>query len=429
MGKNDWPKVSLGDIAKEVTVGHVGPMVSEYVAEGIPFLRSQNVERLRIDLQDTKFIAPSFHNRLKKSALSPGDVVIVRTGKPGACAVIPKSLPISNCSDLVIVRPGPNLDSRFLAYYVDSVAAQIISAYQVGAVQQHFNVRSARNLKLALPPLPEQEAIASILYSLDDRIELNRRVNDTLEATARAIFKSWFVDFDPVRAKAERRQPFGMNAETAVLFPNSFEDSVLGRIPKGWKTTGLDQIASFLNGLALQKFPANGDDFLPAIKIAQLRRGTSEGADRISREIPADYIVHDGDVLFSWSGSLEVIVWCGGPGALNQHLFKVSSADYPKWFYYYWTKEHLADFQHIAAGKATTMGHIQRHHLSDAKVIVPPQPLVHEADRIISPIFQLRIMNSLESRTLASLRDALLPKLVSGEIHIKDAEKIVEERV
>jgi type I restriction enzyme, S subunit len=218
MGTTNWPQVRLADVAADVTVGHVGPMASEYVDEGIPFLRSQNVERLRINLADVKFITSEFHAKLRKSALSPGDVVIVRTGKPGACAVMPESLPVSNCSDLVIVRPGPNLDSRFLAYYINSRAAYEVSAYQVGAVQQHFNVESARNLRLNLPKLSEQQSIADILGTLDDKIELNRRMNETLEAMARAIFKSWFVDFDPVRAKAEGRQPFGMDAATAALF-------------------------------------------------------------------------------------------------------------------------------------------------------------------------------------------------------------------
>jgi type I restriction enzyme, S subunit len=244
MGSSIWKDVSLGAIAAEVTVGHVGPMASEYVEEGIPFLRSQNVERLRIKLADVKFISPEFHAKLKKSALSPGDVVIVRTGKPGACAVMPESLPVSNCSDLVIVRPGPNLDPRFLAYYINSQSAHDVTAYQVGAVQQHFNVESARNLKLNLPPLKGQQAIVHILGTLDDKIELNRRMNETLGAMARAIFKSWFVDFDPVRAKMEGRQPFGMDAATAALFPDSFQDSPLGKIPKGWQVDEIRARAS-----------------------------------------------------------------------------------------------------------------------------------------------------------------------------------------
>ncbi|MDI9432220.1 MAG: restriction endonuclease subunit S [Planctomycetota bacterium] len=268
---------------------------------------------------------------------------------------------------------------------------------------------------------------------MDDKIELNRRMNRTLEAMARAIFQSWFVNFDPVRAKlalskaegAAGQQPPGLNPEIAALFPDAFEESELGQIPKGWKVESLDKTAHFLNGLALQKYPPTGEETLPVIKIAQLRSGNTAGADRCNTDVPAEYVVEDGDVLFSWSGSLECVLWTGGNGALNQHLFKVTSAQYPKWFYYLWIHYHLPQFRHIAAGKATTMGHIQRHHLSDAKVIVPGQPLDGLTSDLLGPIIERIVQNNIQSRTLADLRDTLLPKLISGELRVPDAERIV----
>ena len=159
----EWREVVLEDVVKDVTVGHVGPMASEYVTAGIPFFRSQNIERLRINTVDLKFISAEFHERLKKSALSPGDVVVVRTGKPGACAVIPENFPVANCSDLVIVRCGEQVNPRFLAFYMNSVAAHHVDSHLVGAVQQHFNVGSARKLTMRLPEFWEQNAIARIL--------------------------------------------------------------------------------------------------------------------------------------------------------------------------------------------------------------------------------------------------------------------------
>jgi len=180
-----------------------------------------------------------------------------------------------------------------------------------------LNREAAHTRKIRVPPLAEQRAIAHILGSLDDKIELNRRMNETLEAMARALFQSWFVDFDPVRAKAEGRQPAGMDAATAALFPDSFEQSELGEVPRGWRIVPLDRVATFLNGLALQKFPPQGDRYLPVIKIAQLRQGSTEGSDRASADLVPAYVVDDGDLLFSWSGSLEVAIWCGGRGALN----------------------------------------------------------------------------------------------------------------
>ena len=191
----------------------------------------------------------------------------------------------------------------------NSVAAHHVDSHLVGAVQQHFNVGSARTMLMQLPPLPEQRAIAHILGTLDDKIELNRRMNETLEAMARALFKSWFVDFDPVRAKAQGRDP-GPPPALAALFPDSFEDSELGEIPKGWEVRSLDAIANFLNGLALQNYPPDDDDWLPVIKIATAC-GTLRWRGSMYCLIPGPYIVEDGDVVFSWSGSLEIEIWCG----------------------------------------------------------------------------------------------------------------------
>ncbi|MDP9311309.1 MAG: restriction endonuclease subunit S, partial [Chloroflexota bacterium] len=168
-------------------------------------------------------------------------------------------------------------------------------------------------------------------------------------------------------------------------------------------------------------------EYLPVIKIAELRRGVTESSGKASPTIPNKYIIDDGDVLFSWSGSLEVVIWCGGRGALNQHLFKVTSANYPKWFYYLWTKAHLSDFQAVAASKATTMGHIQRHHLTAAKVLVPPPDLVSSMTSILEPLLERIVANNLETRTLSTMRDVLLPTLLSGEVRVRDAEHIVEE--
>ena len=220
----------------------------------------------------------------------------------------------------------------------------------------------------------------------------------------------------------------GLPAHLYDLFPDRLVDSELGEIPEGWGVKGLDEIARFLNGLALQKYPPTDNRSLPVIKIAQLRAGNTSGADQASADISPEYVVDDGDILFSWSGSLECVVWTGGKGALNQHLFKVSSDGYPRWLCYFAVHMHLEDFRRIAAGKATTMGHIQRHHLSDARLAVPPVALLGIMDSYISPTFEASWKQNLESRTLAALRDTLLPKLISGALRVKDAERFLRER-
>jgi len=325
-----------------------------------------------------------------------------------------------------VLRPQVQMIApRFLyACVFSQTFTEYLVSREKGAAYPAVSPEDIGNAVIPLPPLKEQAAIASILGALDDKIELNQTMNQTLEATARTIFKSWFVDFDPVRAKAAGQPPPGLKPEIAALFPDSLDDSELGEIPKGWKILGLSDIATFLNGLALQKYPPGDGGSLPVIKIAQLRKGSTEDADRAGVKLDASYIVDDGDVLFSWSGSLECVLWTGGRGALNQHLFKVTSDCFSKWFYYLWIHEHLPAFRHIAAAKATTMGHIQRHHLAEAKVVIPSSMVLRRANQIIEPLIDAAISRSLECRQLAMLRDTLLPALVSGQLTIADAERI-----
>jgi len=322
-----------------------------------------------------------------------------------------------------VLKENGKSNIRFLSY---ALQVADIHSFLTGSTIPKLTKANLDKIPIYLPNKKEQSVIAEVLGALDDKIELNRKMNATLEAMARALFKSWFVDFDPVRAKSEGREPFGMDADTAALFPSRLVPSALGDIPEGWERRSLSQTANFLNGLALQKFPATGAEFLPVIKIAQIRQGNaSDGADKASASIPEAYIVNNGDVLFSWSGSLLQVLWTGGKGALNQHLFKVTSDKYPKWFYYLWVDEHMAWFQSVAASKATTMGHIQRMHLDQASVLVPPKALLKKMDDMFAPSFTKRLELGIENKKLLELRDYLLPKLISGEIRIPDAEKMV----
>jgi type I restriction enzyme S subunit len=248
-----------------------------------------------------------------------------------------------------------------------------------------------------------QKKVMGILHSLDDKIEVNRRINDNLEQQAQALFKSWFVDFEPFK-------------------DGEFVESELGMIPKGWRILSLTHIANFLNGLAMQNFRPDGlDKGIPVLKIKELGQGRCDSSsDLCSSSIDAQYKIGDGDVIFSWSGTLLVDLWCGGLCGLNQHLFKVTSKDYPKWFYYLWTKEHLKNFIHIAKDKAVTMGHIKRSHLEEAKVLLPPMNVLDCMTNMMHPILEETIVRKIESRRLSSLRDTLLPRLMSGELKIND---------
>lgn len=169
----------------------------------------------------------------------------------------------------------------------------------------------------------------------------------------------------------------------------------------------------------MQKYPAESElEYLPVIKIRELKNGITDTTDKASINIPEEYVLKDGDVVFSWSGSLEVVIWCFGPGALNQHLFKVTSDHYPKWFYYQWIKYFLPSFQNIAADKAVTMGHIKRGHLTEASVLVPDEKTLSKMNNLMSPIIEMIINNSIESQNLIKMRETLLPRLMSGMIRV-----------
>jgi type I restriction enzyme S subunit len=193
-------------------------------------------------------------------------------------------------------------------------------------------------------------------------------------------------------------------------------------VPEGWELKPIAKIATFLNGLALQKYPPRGDgDDLRVIKIAQLRKGSTKGADWANGDVPEEFVIHDSDLLFSWSGTLEATFWFGGTGALNQHLFKVTSERYPSWFCLLWIRQHLPWFRSIAASKATTMGHIKRGHLHEAQVVIPSVEVLRAANLAIGPLYELHAQIMMESRQLAKMRDFLLPRLLSGDVRVQVA--------
>ena len=183
-------------------------------------------------------------------------------------------------------------------------------------------------------------------------------------------------------------------------------------------------IADYLNGLAMQKYRPTADESgIPVLKIKELRQSfCDDNSELCSPSIKSDYIIHDGDVIFSWSGSLLVDLWCGGICGLNQHLFKVTSSKYDKWFYYAWTKHHLYHFVAVAADKATTMGHIKRDELAKAEVLIPNETDYNRIGALLQPIYEMIISSRIENKKLAATRDTLLPKLMNGEIDMSEVD-------
>ena len=322
---------------------------------------------------------------------------------------------------LVEIREGVEADKRFLFYRLRAGDYRHhILATASGSTVRHTSPGRIQEFETKLPAIAEQRAIADVLGSLDDKIEQNQRTARALELLACTIFRAWFVDFEPVKAKATGTVSFSSMPQ--IIFdalPTRFVDSETGPVPEGWEVKTIASIATFLNGLALQKYPPRGDgEDLRVIKIAELRKGSAEGAAWANGDVAERYVVDDGDLLFSWSGTLEAAFWFGGRGALNQHLFKVTSSRFPSWFCFHWIRQHLPWFRAIAASKATTMGHIKRGHLQETLVVVPSTEILHEANEVIGPMYELLGQLMIESRKLASMRDSLLPKLLSGEVGV-----------
>ncbi len=448
--ENEWSKTPYGrvsadfciDLLSDLCVPNIGiqtgPFGSQlhqgdYVQFGTPIITVEHLSENRIKNVNTPKVSDADRNRLSRYQLKKGDIVFSRVGSVDRRALVRENeegwLFSGRC---LRVRPDPNkINSEYLSYFFGlSAFKEHIRSIAVGATMPSLNTSLLGSIVVPyLPNIDDQRAIAHILGTLDEKIEFNRKQNETLEAMARTLFKAWFVDFEPVRAKMDGRWKRGeslpgLPAHLYDLFPERLVESEFGEIPEGWVYRSLDSIANYLNGLALQKFPPESEtEFLPVIKIAQLRSGNTNGADKASTKIRPEYVVENGDVLFSWSGTLEVEVWNGDRGALNQHLFKVTSTEVPKWFYFFATRHHLPDFRGIASGKATTMGHIQRKHLTDAQIAVAPPKSMKKFDAIIASQFHQLVINAQQSRTLAQLRDTLLPKLISGELRVADVGK------
>ena len=430
--RGNWQTVTLGQVT-ELTLSSVDKKTKPHEQE-VLLCNYMDVYSQRFIHSDLQFMrATATENEIQRCELQSGDVIITKDSEKyddiGVPALVRDDVTNLVCGyHLAILRPlEKSTSGPYLFYALQTTDAQHqFHAYANGVTRFGLRKDDILRVQVPLPPLPEQRAIAHVLGTLDDKIELNRRMNETLEAMARALFKSWFVDFDPVRAKMEGRDT-GLPRRIADLFPDRLVDSELGEIPEGWEVRPLDEIATFQNGLALQKYrPQENEEWLPVVKIADLKNGKAAGREKATANIRPECIIDDGDVVFSWSGSLIVKVWCGGRAALNQHLFKVTSTKFPKWFFWHCLHSHLENFQSIAADKATTMGHIKRHHLSEALCSIPDSRLLALADSLQSALLDKGISANTQSRTLVALKDALLPKLISGKILIRDAEKVVD---
>ena len=405
--KSEWRTVALGSVA-DLTVGFVGTMASNYTETGIPFLRSTNIEPFDIKLDDIKYISSNFNESLRKSELHPNDVVIVRTGTPGACAVIPAGVKAWNCSDLVIVRPHRNkLNPLFLASYVN-LASGVINTQLVGAVQQHYNVGAAKKMQIPLPPIGEQDKIASIIGMLNKKITINSKINDNLLEQIRTLCTAWLSDYKP------------------------FD----GAVPSDWVETPLSDIAEFVSGYSykgseltdstiamatIKNFDRKGGfkldgykEIIPSSKLKESQHAElfdtlvahtdlTQNAEVIGNAEPVMSKSGYDDIIFSMD-LVKVL-----PKKENVSKFLLAAILLDKKF-----KAHCLGYVN-----GTTVLHLSKKALPEYKLFLPSDlSKLRPLDEIVTTLYKQISSNISENTYLEELRVALLPKLMSGELDV-----------
>lgn len=405
--KSEWRTVALGSVA-DLTVGFVGTMASNYTETGIPFLRSTNIEPFDIKLDDIKYISSNFNESLRKSELHPNDVVIVRTGTPGACAVIPAGVKAWNCSDLVIVRPHRNkLNPLFLASYVN-LASGVINTQLVGAVQQHYNVGAAKKMQIPLPPIGEQDKIASIIGMLNKKITINSKINDNLLEQIRTLCTAWLSDYKP------------------------FD----GAVPSDWVETPLSDIAEFVSGYSykgseltdstiamatIKNFDRKGGfkldgykEIIPSSKLKESQHAElfdtlvahtdlTQNAEVIGNAEPVMSKSGYDDIVFSMD-LVKVL-----PKKENVSKFLLAAILQDKKF-----KAHCLGYVN-----GTTVLHLSKKALPEYKLFLPSDlSKLRPLDEIVTTLYKQISSNISENTYLEELRVVLLPKLMSGELDV-----------
>lgn len=346
-----------------------------------------------------------YHNEYKVKA--PG-ITIGRSGTVGIPHLITKNFFPHNTALYVKDFKGNNV--HYIYYLLKNLK---LNEYKTGSGVPTMNRNHLHPLKIkAFTDLKYQKSIAAVLSALDKKIALNKQINARLEEMAKTLYDYWFVQFDFPDANGK---PYKSSGGEMV-----FDETLKREIPKGWEVKSLWEVAKYFNGLALQKYrPENEfDDFLPVIKIREMNEGVSSNTERAKTNIPKEAIIDDGDILFSWSATLEIKIWSQGKGALNQHIFKVTSSEYPKYFFYFELLNYLKHFKMIADLRKTTMGHITQDHLKQAYICIPSQLLLEKMERIVTPIFQKMLITQKQNHHLTQLRDFLLPMLMNGQVSV-----------
>ena len=426
--KGEWTQSTVGEVADRVTKGTTPTTLGgRYVEHGISFVKVESItEDGRILRDKLAYIDAETDALLPRSRLEQDDILFTIAGTIGRAALVPSwVLPANTNQAVAIVRPKQGVvDPRFLFYLLrDECRVKQAQTRVVQSVQANFSLGELASLEIPLPPLPTQRAIAKILGDLDDKIELNRKMNTTLEAMARALFQSWFVDFDPVRAKMDGREPEGMDEETAALWPSEFEESEMGLVPKGWEVKALPDVIAVNPQRTLKS-----GTIAPYLDMKNLPTQGHSAVEVVEREFTSGTKFQNGDTLLAritpclengktgyvdfldssqigW-GSTEYIVLSPKPPLPSHFAYLLARSDE--------LRSHAIQNMTGTSGRQRVPSECFKTFM----LAMPPKEIAHHFEEITTPLMTQIKSVTKETRTLATLRDTLLPKLMSGEVSI-----------
>lgn len=424
-----------------------GILARDFRPAGVPLIRLAGLERDASILAGCNFLdEETVKERWSHFRLRAGDTLLSTSATLGRISVVDdRGVGAIPYTGIIRMRPKTaDVFSEFIPYLLESPAfQQQVEEMGVGSVIRHFGPTHLRQMTVTLPPVRKQRAIAAILGALDAGAELHRRVNRTLEATAQALFKSWFIDFDPVRTKIESRNS-GLPQPVADLFPDSLQDSELGQVPKGWCVAPLKEHVVAVKGLSY-KGSGLGPTGVPLHNLNSVYEGGGykyEGIKYYNGEYRDRHVVQPGDVIVANTEQGHDLRLIGYPavvpaqfgswGLFSHHLFRVRPRpDSPltRRFIYLMLMAPQVRGQITGHTNGTTVNMLSVSGLEMPMVIVPPREIVEKFEELVAPMFRRMELSVGLSSTLAATRDALLPKLVSGELRIRDAERILRDLV
>ncbi|CAH6883406.1 Type I restriction-modification system, specificity subunit S [Vibrio chagasii] len=424
----NWPELTIDELKSSekgsIAMGPFGSRIKaeNFVKSGVPVLKGGNLHGAYIDDNECDYLTEEKADELKSSNAFEGDIVITHRGTIGQVSIIPKGATynryVVSQSQLKVSLDKEKVNPYYVNYFLRSRIGQhrlLSYASQVGVPAIAKASTSVKQIQVPCPPLAVQDEIVSFLQSLDHKLTVNNQINQSLEEMAQAIFKSWFVDFDPVKAKMNGAQPEGMDAATASLFPEKLVESEEGMIPEGWSVEPLKNVSRVINGRAYKNTEFR-EEGTPIIRIQNLTgKGKTVYSDMV---LPEDKLVEHGDLIFAWSATFGPHLWRGPKSIYHYHIWKmdVNETKFGKYLLYL----HLARLTNYLKNQGTgsIFTHLTKGIMESQKLVVPSEEIVEAFSKVATPLFAQIDSLHRENKILEQLRDTLLPKLLSGEIEL-----------